>query len=142
MSIQFTVASFFALLIIITGLTSSLVSWSFAKERTRSNKLLSAALFALSWTILVAFLGETRLILYVPHFFRTGVFACMILIPLTYLYVRSVVYRKGLEWTDLIHAIPLIIYLVDYSPFFLLSTEDKVQLISAQLIDFRQIFNF
>jgi AraC-like DNA-binding protein len=142
MSIQFSVTSFLALLIVINGLTISLVLWFFAKEKTRSNKFLSAVLLALTWTIAVGFLSETRLILFVPHFFRTGLIACLIAIPLTYLYVRSVVYRKGLETPDLIHALPLIIYLIDYFQLFILTTDKKIQLINNDLIGFREMFDF
>jgi len=55
--------------------------------------------------------------------------------PLIYLYTRQVVERKIIGFKDLMHAIPLVIMIGFYSPFFVLSTSEKIQVLQNSRIE-------
>lgn len=133
METEFSIISFFTLTLIILGLTTGIILWNFPKEKNISNRILSIAIFTLMWAISVAFLVQTRLILYVPHLYRTGNLASLIFIPFPYLYVRSISTRTGLVPRDLLHALPTLFFLVDYFPFFMLGSEEKINIISQDI---------
>jgi AraC-like DNA-binding protein len=64
----------------------------------------------------------------VPHLFRTAQFFILPLMPLSYLYFRKSLLKKSLRWSDLLHLVPLLIFVVDYIPFFLLPASQKIEI--------------
>src|SRR5690606_12579026 len=72
-------------------------------------------------------------IFHVPHFFRTGFLFALIYLPTSYLYVRQVIAPRPLSARDLIHAVPILIFLVDYLPFFLSSADVKIAALMSEL---------
>jgi AraC-like DNA-binding protein len=142
MNIHFTVISFLSIFFIIAGATISLVLWNFPRANNISNKMLSVTLICLIWTIFIGFLAETQLISHVPHLYRTGHITILIFIPLTYIYVRYKVRGKGLTVSDLIHTLPLLLYLIDYFPFFGLSSTEKLALLYEDLHGYHKMNDF
>jgi AraC-like DNA-binding protein len=142
MNIQFTIISFLNLTLIITGLTLCVILWIFPKENNKSNRILSLAMITVLWSLYTGFLIETNLIIHFPHFYRTGQLASLLSFPLIYIYVRSVVFKKGFLKTDIIHAIPLIVFVVDYIPFFMLPASEKLQLIFEDLSGYYKMNDF
>jgi AraC-like DNA-binding protein len=142
MNIHFTVISFLSIFFIIAGATISFVLWNFPRVNNTSNRMLSVILMCLIWTIFIGFLAETELICYVPHLYRTAHITILIFIPLAYIYVRSKVTGKGLAVSDLIHVLPLFLYLIDYFFFFSLSGTEKLELIQEDLHGYRKINDF
>lgn len=66
----------------------------------------------------------------VPHFFRTPFIATLLLFSTSYLYLKKVLKNIAPKWTDLVHLIPAIIYIVDFAPFFILPGSEKMLLLS------------
>jgi hypothetical protein len=76
-------------------------------------------LFSLNSTVLLIFLFESKYLLYVPFLFRTGSFFYYLVMPSFYLYTVFVLKsRKHLRWTDALHGLPALIYLIDFAPLF------------------------
>jgi AraC-like DNA-binding protein len=142
MNVHFTVISFLSIFFIIAGATISLILWNFPRVNNTSNKMLSVALMCLIWTIFIGFLAETQLISHVPHLYRTGHITILIFIPLAYIYARYKVTGKGLTVSDLIHTLPLLLYLIDYFPFFSLSSTEKLALLHDDLHGYHKINDF
>jgi AraC-like DNA-binding protein len=78
--------------------------------------------------ISIIYLVQTPYLAYVPHLFRTAQFFVLPLLPLSFLYFRQSLLKKSLGWTDLIHLLPLVIFVVDYTPFFLLPASKKIEI--------------
>jgi AraC-like DNA-binding protein len=53
--------------------------------------------------------------------------------PLSYFYIARKLYGKALRPVDLLHLLPLVIFLIDYAPFFMLSGEEKLQHLRHEL---------
>lgn len=103
------------------------IHFQFTKKDFQTNRIFTALLFALGYQSLVMFLFSSKLILEVPHFGRTGTFSLYLIYPLAYLYIRNLLGQEKLHWFDLIHLIPILIYMVDFSEYFLQSAELKRQ---------------
>jgi AraC-like DNA-binding protein len=142
MAVEFTELSFLNLAVIITGITLVTILWIFPRSNDSSNKVLAASMLCIIWSVVMYFLLETRLILIAPHFYRTGHAAALIAFPLFYLYVRQYVTQEHLRRADLIHTIPLLIFLIDYAPFFLLSASEKTAIIQNDITDLKNINSF
>ncbi len=78
------------------------------------------------------FLFESKYIFYVPFLFRTGPLFYYLMVPSFYVYLVFVLKkRKRLRWTDGLHLLPSIIYLVDFMPLFLSPVTYKLQIINS-----------
>jgi len=84
-------------------------------------------LLALAYVSFLMFLFSTKWILDMPHFGKTGTFALYLIYPLAYLYLRNLLGQKKFHWFDFIHLVPLFFYLVDFSEYFIQSSEIKRQ---------------
>jgi AraC-like DNA-binding protein len=77
---------------------------------------------------------ESKYILYVPFFFRTAGISYYMIVPSFYLYIVFVLKKRNrLRWTDTVHALPALFYFIDYLPFFLSSSQYKLQILNALL---------
>jgi AraC-like DNA-binding protein len=136
-----TLASFITLALIITGLTISLILWLFAKNDL-SNKILSAAILSVTASLAFGFINQTYLILKLPHFYRLGLVAALISYVLTFFYVRSAVLKTSIRPRDFLHAIPVLVYIIDFLPFFMLSGHEKLELIQLDLYGYYEVKDF
>ena len=60
--------------------------------------------------------------------------------PLSYLFVRTALWQRAATKWDWLHAIPVFLYIADFSPLFLSSGDTKLSILA---LDFdRAIFNF
>jgi AraC-like DNA-binding protein len=104
---------------------------------------LGGSYFALSYAFIIAGLTYSRFLYYIPHLYRTGNICWLLCMPLSWLYVRTAITQKKLSRTDLIHFLPLALYLVDYFPFFMSSGPSKAAIFQSdirmgQMIHYRQ----
>lgn len=105
-------------------------------HRSYSDYLLSAFIFFQCWAALAYILVFTGTIIEAPFIFKTASPINLLIPPLGYLYVRSVLYNEmRLVLRDLLHFIPFTFFLVIYSPFFLAPSEYKMEIILAVLQD-------
>lgn len=63
-----------------------------------------------------------------PHLFRVSFIPGALIMPFAFLYLRRKLYASKPSLIDLLHFLPFILYLVDYFPFFILSSQAKLQI--------------
>ena len=125
-------SALFSFAVLITGCI--VISIVLNKHKDLPSRLLAFSLFSLSFTVLLIFLFESKYLLYVPFLFRTGSFFYYLVMPSFYLYAVFVLKsRKNLRWTDALHALPALIYFIDFAPLFFSSTQDKLAIIRSLL---------
>ena len=122
--------AFVSFAVLVTGsIVASIVLY---RNKDLPSRMLSFSLFTLNYAVLLIFLFESEYIFYVPFLFRTGPLFYYLMVPSFYLYLVFVLKkRKRLRWTDSLHLIPSIIYLIDFMPLFLTPAADKLQIINA-----------
>lgn len=136
--------SIFSASLVILVLTCLLISILLIgySLKTRSYNLLLALFFILlSYPYLILVLVDTNLIEGLPHVYRTSLIAQLLSIPVSYLYIRCTITNKGLTKLDFIHLIPVLIYVIDYYPFFLLSGAGKTAIMYSLKLN-REILFF
>lgn len=100
--------------------------------RSYAGYILSAYFFFQIWCITLYLLIFSGWIVYVPHLYKTAAPINFILSPLSYLYVRIVLFNeKGFAKKDIFHFIPFFFFIINYIPFFILSTEIKKSIVLA-----------
>jgi AraC-like DNA-binding protein len=132
MTLTLTFPAILYMIAVVLGTITSLICWMYPHNKRSSIKWLGASLFSLTWTLLIFFLGESRLIYYVPHLYQTSFIATLLYMPFSYFFIRSAVHGTQLTWRDLVHAIPLLLFLIDYSPIYLLTAANKLHMIEAE----------
>lgn len=108
----------------------------FKKNATRSfaDYILTALLLVHTWSVILFLILYSKHILLYPHFFKTGLPTNFLIAPLSYLYVRVVLYNeKKFQKKDLLHFIPFIVILINYLPFYALPASEKINIIKDSL---------
>ena len=108
----------------------------FTKNATRSyaDYILSLLLLIHTWSVILFLLLYSEYIFKFPHLFKTGLSTNFLIAPLSYLYVRAVLYNeKKLQYKDLIHLIPFFFIFINYLPFYVLSANEKAIIIEKSL---------
>ena len=120
--------------IVMSQLTATLLA-RYAGRNNRPNRLLAFYFLTLSGGLLIVFLLYTGLMQQYPwyHLFRTGNIVGLLIMPLSYLYFRTVIKQRGLKRIDILHFLPAIIYLVDYSPVLLFPGSEKMAMTIREL---------
>ena len=105
----------------------------FFKHKQLSVRLFCFSLFTLSYNTLMIFLFESRYLSQVPFLLRTPSIFSYLTFPALFLYISFVLQgRDRLRWYDLLHVIPAVIYIIDYTPLYLSSNQYK-QLVLERL---------
>lgn len=112
-----------------------LVHFRFNFRKTLPGQLTSCFLFSVFYATIVPMLIQSGLIVHVPHLYRTGTFGGMLAPPLMYLITVSSLTGRRLKAVDLLHLLPLVLYVVNFLPFFILGAADKVAIIQGQTIN-------
>lgn len=85
-----------------------------------------------AWGVIIYLLIYSGWIVNVPHFYKTAAPFNFLFPPLTYLYVRAVLYNETrFAKKDLIHFIPFFFFIINYFPFFILPIEQKREIVIA-----------
>ncbi len=98
------------------------------KDATRSyaDYLLSALVLFQSWNVVVYLLLHYKWIAEFPYLFKTAAPFAFAIPSLMYLYIRAVLYNeKNFQIKDLIHYLPLILVVINYSHFYIMPIEEK-----------------
>ena len=102
--------------------------------KSYSDYVLSFLLLVHCWSVILFLILYAEYILLFPHVFKTGLPLNFLIAPLSYLYVRGVLYNeKKFQTRDLIHAIPFVIVFINYIPFYLLPVNEKLIVIQNSL---------
>jgi AraC-like DNA-binding protein len=100
--------------------------------KSYADYLLSTLFFLQIWCVVVYLLIYYGWITEVPHLYKTAAPINFIIPPLSYLYIRSVLYNeKSFNKKDLIHFIPFLLFFINYVPFYLLPTPEKKVIVEA-----------
>lgn len=143
MQVVYTSAAIFCLLSMIFCFMIGCVLIKFSpRASNKANLILGAYFVFFSYTLGVIYLIFTRLILLVPHLYRTGHFTWLLSIPLAYIYVRTLIRKQPIGWKDVVHLVPVLLFLLDYVPFLFSGTAYKLDQIRADLanLDFANSF--
>lgn len=108
----------------------------FTKNAAKSyaDYVLSFLLLIHCWSVILFLILYSEYILLFPHVFKSGLPLNFLIAPLSYLYVRGVLYNeKKFQTRDLIHAIPFVIVFINYIPFYLLPVNEKLAVIQNSL---------
>jgi AraC-like DNA-binding protein len=122
---------------LITGSILALFS-----SRNRPALYLGLSYIAFGYAFIVAGLTYCHLIQYIPHLYRTGNFGWLLCMPFSWLYIRTAITRKPLSRWDLLHLLPVVVYLVDYFPFFLLPGAEKQTIIQNDVLNIDQLMRY
>ena len=141
MESNFSLIMLFSIVSVAMGFTVSVLLWYFSKNN-KANRFLSIAIFSLSYALFIGVLIESELIEKIPHIYRTGNAFALVYISFSYLYIRGVVRKRGFDKTDLIHLIPMLLYVVDYMPFYLLSSHEKIQIYNQSMPNLSSVILF
>ena len=142
MEISFTFSVFVQLFSIILGLLTGVILWIYSKKIHSPNKLLGSSFIFISLGLTISFLIESGLMLKVPHLYRLGNLFALLIMPLSYLYMRTVIYQRKLHKWDLIHTLPPLLYIIDFLPFFLLSSSEKIAILQHDLRNLNHLLIF
>lgn len=110
------------------SLISLLVTFKRRKQGNEAGLFLSLYYWSLLLSLIIIFLVQTPYLAHVPHLFRTAQFFILLMMPFSYLYFRQTLHNKPLGLRDLLHLLPLLVFVVDYIPFFILSGERKLEI--------------
>src|SRR5262245_4206153 len=112
--------------VLVTGcIVASIVLY---RNKDLPSRMLSFSLFTLNYAVLLIFLFESSYIFYVPFLFSTWPLFYYLMVPSFYVYLVLVLKkRKQLRWTDSLHLLPSIIYIIDFMPLFLAPVAYKLQ---------------
>ena len=135
MNIGFFFITFVHLTAIVLGIVSAIVIFYFGKKSKLANFSLGIGQLSISLAIFVSFSIVSQMIVYWPFLYRMGNVFVLIFIPTPYLYTIFYTKRRLWKWYDLLHAIPLLIFLVDYWDVFWMSSAQKTELILKEIND-------
>ena len=134
-----TTSSFIFLITVILCFVTGSVLLVFSRSKTVNNRWLAGYYLVIGYGFLVAFLLYSRLITISPwyHTYRTGYIPGFLLMPFSFFYIRSLIQQKRLRPADLIHFIPVTIFIIDFIPFYFTPGSYKLQqaAIDAQQLD-------
>ncbi len=118
---------FFLFAFALNGLVAIAILLVKNKTMKVANLLLAINLLGISAVSITISLVESKLILAVPHFYRLPSPVYYLMFPAAYLYIKLILKDKTrLERMDYLHFLPALIHLVEMTPFYLLSAEEKV----------------
>ena len=104
--------------------------------RSFSDYLLTAFILCQCWTILLFILVYSESILDYPHLYKSAAPITFLIAPLGYLYVRSVLFNEvSFKKMDFLHTLTFLFFTLNYLPFFASSTESKLAILNATLLD-------
>ena len=109
--------------------------------RSYSDILLALFLLFTVWCVIIYLALYYGWIVYAPHLYKTAAPINYLLPPLTYLYVRAVLfYEKKFNTRDLWHFIPFVLIFLNYVPFFVLPGSEKLMIVQLAIKNYRTTY--
>ena len=104
--------------------------------KTFANYLLASYFIFQISCLLVYVLVIYGWIINVPYLYKTTAPINFLLPPIVYLYVRAILFNKEkLNTLDFLHAIPFILFVINYLPFYLLPVSNKKEIVLGLVKD-------
>jgi len=126
----------------VLGIVSTAVIFYFGIKSNPANQPLGIGQLSISLAIFVSFSLVSKLIVHWPFMYRLGNVFVLVFIPMPYLHCVFYTRKRLWKWHDLLHAIPLLVYLVDYWDVLSLSSSEKTRLIIQEINDLNLLGQF
>lgn len=123
----------FFLFSLFIGLLVGMVLIYFGFQKNRHNILLGFNFLLLTYMSLIVWLLTSGYFLHFPFLYRTGNLVAFLFMPLIYLYIRMVLTGREITGKDLFHLLPVLVYIVDFWPVFMLDNVEKQILIQSEI---------
>ena len=117
----------------IVGFLVGIILLTYGFRKNQSNQLIGASFFFLTLASFLAWLVSSGLMVQFPSLYRTGNIFALLYLPMVYVYIRKIVKEEPIGWRDLLHFLPALIYVIDFMPVFLLSSDEKLNLIRGEI---------
>ena len=102
--------------------------------RSYSDNLLALFLLFAVWCVIIYLAIYYGWIVNAPHLYKTAAPINYLLPPLTYLYVRAVLFNeKKISNKDIWHFIPFVLFFLNYIPFFILPIIEKSMIVQLAI---------
>jgi AraC-like DNA-binding protein len=111
--------------------------------RSYSDILLALFLLFSVWCVIIYLAIYYGWIVNAPHLYKTAAPINYLLPPLTYLYVRAVLFNeKKLSTKDIFHFIPFVLFFLNYIPFFILPTVEKSMIVQLAIKNYSTSYQY
>jgi AraC-like DNA-binding protein len=97
-------------------------------------KILSVNFIFLSLGQIVGFMAMNDLFLLLPHVSRTGMLFVFLIAATTFIIIDKYLHKSSWKAKDLFHYIPALIYTINYLPYFLSSSSEKIAILKSHKI--------
>jgi AraC-like DNA-binding protein len=116
----------------VQGLFVSVILFFIKKENRYANRLIAAIVFLFSITLFEYVLFWTRYIIDIPNFANISAGFPFLFGPILYFYFRYIAESKKITVSDGWHLIPFAAFTIYMSPFYFLSSPDKIKILSGE----------
>jgi len=123
----------FYLFSLFIGFLVGMVLIYFGFKKKRTNILLGFNFLLLTYMSLIIWLLTSGQFVDFPFLYRTAYPAGFLFMPSMYIYIRMVLKGGGLNWKDLIHLLPALVFFIDFWPVLMLDNHEKYLLIQSEL---------
>lgn len=103
-----------------------LIRW---KASVKGRGLLLLSYLVLLYPLVYVYIYRSGNIYNYPHLLRTSAPIGLLYMPTVYLYVRTLSTGRSLRWTDTLHLLPTLLFIINFWPFYRLPAEVKQQLV-------------
>lgn len=105
------------------------------------NKLLSLQFLVFSFGLFIYFLSLNNFFTLFPHLSRIGLLCVLLIPPIQFLAIQRGLIQSKLQWKDVLHFIPALMYIVNFFNYFILSGPEKILLLENNSIaEFKEGF--
>ena len=126
---------FFASIVLVFA-TIYLLLFTENATKSYADYVLSFLLLMQTWSAFLYLLLNSKYIFEYPHLFKTALPGNFLIAPLSYLYVRIVLFNeKKIKTIDLVHMLPFLFILISYIPFYALPVSEKLNIINLTVKD-------
>jgi AraC-like DNA-binding protein len=111
--------------------------------RTYSDTLLALLFLFEVWCVVIYLAISYGWIVNTPHLYKTAAPINYLLPPLTYLYIRAVLFNeKKLSTNDIWHFIPFVLFFLNYIPFYILPVIEKSMIVQSAIKKHSTIYQY
>ncbi|WP_113923131.1 helix-turn-helix domain-containing protein [Cognataquiflexum aquatile] len=119
----------------ILGILSGFIILYFGIKSNPKNQPLAIFQIIASIAIFVNFSLISELIFYWPFMYRMGHICILIFLPMPFLFVVFHTRNRLWKWYDLLHALPLLVFFIDYGHVLLMSNAEKILILQKEVND-------
>jgi hypothetical protein len=114
---------------IVTTISSALFAVIFLFynwNKSIFKKLLAVQFLVISYGLFINFLSINNFFSYFPHLSRTGLLCVFLIQPIQFLAIYKSLNGKKIQWLDLLHFLPALLYIANFYNYFILPASEKI----------------